>query len=86
MKQNILNNLIYQVITKTIKKTNLPTVFNKTKLKQIDSHNISYTHRYDITNKNEINTINSDKIEIFNDIVGYDDIKKLFLMILHLLN
>jgi holliday junction DNA helicase RuvB len=80
MKQKLLNNLIYQVITKTIKKTNLPTVLKKTKLKQINSHNILYTNRYDNTNKNEINPINSDKIEIFNDIVGYNDIKKLFLM------
>jgi Holliday junction DNA helicase RuvB len=80
MKQNILNNLIYQVFTKTIKKTNLPIVFNKTKFKQIDSRNISYTNRYDITNKNQLNTINSDKKEIFNYIVGYDDIKTLFLM------
>jgi Holliday junction DNA helicase RuvB len=80
MKQNILNKLIYQVFTKTIKKTNLPIVFNKTKFKQIDSRNISYTNRYDITNKNQLNTINSDKKEIFNYIVGYDDIKTLFLM------
>jgi holliday junction DNA helicase RuvB len=82
MKQNILNNLIYQVFTKTIKKTNLPIVFNKTKLKQTNSRNISYLNRYNITNKNknQINIINSDKTEIFNDIVGYDDIKKLFLM------
>jgi Holliday junction DNA helicase RuvB len=72
--------LIYQVFTKTIKKTNLPIVFNKTKFKQIDSRNISYTNRYDITNKNQLNTINSDKKEIFNYIVGYDDIKTLFLM------
>ena len=42
---NILNNLIYKVFTKTIKKTNLPIVLNKTKLKQIDSHNISYTNQ-----------------------------------------
>ena len=70
MKQKIFNNLIYRVITKTIKKTSLPTVLNKTKLKQINSHNISNTNRYDNTNKNEINSINSDKIEIFNDIVG----------------
>ena len=66
MKQKLLDNLIYQVITKT-KKTNLPTVLKKTKLKQINSHNISYTNRYDNTNKNEINPINSDKIEIFNE-------------------
>src|SRR5215216_1021120 len=75
MKKKILNNLIYQVFTKTIKKTNLPIVFNKTRLKQIDSLDISYTNNYNITNKNDIN-----KIEIFNDIVGYEDIKKLFLM------
>jgi len=80
MKQNILNNLIYQVFTKTIKKTNLPIVFNKTRLKQIDSLNTIYTNCYDITNKNDINTIDSTKIEIFNDIVGYYDIKKLFIM------
>ena len=80
MKQNILNNLIYQVFTKTIKKTNLPIVFNKTRLKQIDSLNTIYTNHYDIRNKNDIDKIDSNKIEIFNDIVGYDDIKKLFLM------
>ena len=80
MKQNILNNLIYQVFTKTIKKKNLPIVLNKTRLKQTDSLNIPYTNRYNITNKNDINAIDSNKIEIFNDIVGYDDIKKLFIM------
>ena len=80
MKKKILNNLIYQVFTKTIKKTNLPIVFNKTRLKQIDSLDISYTNHYNITNKNDINKIDSNKIEIFNDIVGYEDIKKLFLM------
>src|ERR687898_453978 len=80
MKQNILNNLIYQVFTKTIKKRNLPIVFNKTRLKQIDSLNTPYVNHYDITNKNDINKIDSNKTEIFNDIVGYDDIKKLFLM------
>ena len=80
MKQNILNNLIYQVFTKTIKKRNLPIDFNKTRLKQIDSLNTPYINHYDITNKNDINKIDSNKTEIFNDIVGYDDIKKLFLM------
>jgi Holliday junction DNA helicase RuvB len=80
MKKKILNNLIYQVFTKTIKKTNLPIVFNKTRLKQIDSLNTIYTNHYDIRNKNDINAVDSNKIEIFNDIVGYDDIKKLFLM------
>ncbi len=79
MKQNILNNLIYQVFTKTIKKKNLPIVLNKTRLKQTDSLNIPYINRYDITNKNDFNKIDSNKIEIFNDI-GYDDIKKLFIM------
>ncbi|HJT86116.1 MAG TPA: ATP-binding protein [Nitrososphaeraceae archaeon] len=79
---NILNNLIYQVFTKTIKKTNLPITLNKTKLKQIDSHNISYPNQEKcITNKNDINNkIESNIIEIFNDIVGYEDIKKLFIM------
>ena len=79
---NILNNLIYQVFTKTIKKTNLPILLNKTKLKQINSRNIPYTNQEGgITNKNDINNkINSDIIEIFNDIVGYEDIKKLFIM------
>ena len=80
MKKNILNNLIYQVFTKTIKKRNLPIAFNKTRLKQIDSLNTIYTNHHDIRNKNDINAIDSNKIEIFNDIVGYDDIKKLFLM------
>ena len=80
MKQNILNNLIYQVFTKTIKKRNLPIILNKTRLKQIDSLNTPYVNHYDITNKNDINKIDSNKTEIFNDIVGYDDIKKLFLM------
>jgi holliday junction DNA helicase RuvB len=80
MKQNILNNLIYQVFTKTIKKTNLPIVFNKTRLKQTGSFNNPYINRYDITKKNDINKSDSHKIEIFNDIVGYDDIKRLFLM------
>jgi Holliday junction DNA helicase RuvB len=80
MNKKILNNLIYQVFTKTIKKRNLPIVFNKTRLKQIDSLNTIYTNHYDITNKNDIDKIDSRKIEIFNDIVGYDDIKKLFLM------
>jgi holliday junction DNA helicase RuvB len=80
MKKKILNNLIYQVFTKTIKKTNLPIVFNKTRLKQIDSLNTIYTNRYDIRNKNDIDAIDSNKKEIFNDIVGYDDVKKLFLM------
>jgi Holliday junction DNA helicase RuvB len=80
MKKKILNNLIYQVFTKTIKMRNLPIAFNKTRLKQIDSLNTIYTIHYDIRNKNDINAIDSSKIEIFNDIVGYDDIKKLFLM------
>lgn len=79
---NILNNLIYQVFTKTIKKTNLPITLNKTKLKRIDSHNISYQNQEKcITYKNDINNkIDSNIIEIFNDIVGYEDIKKLFNM------
>jgi hypothetical protein len=80
MKQNILNNLIYQVFTKTIKKRNLPIVLNKTRLKQINSLNIPYVNHYDITNKNDNNKIDSNKTEVFNDIVGYDDIKKLFIM------
>jgi replication-associated recombination protein RarA len=80
MKQYILNNLIYQVFTKTIKKTNLPIVFNKTRLKQTGSFNNPYINRYDITKKNDINKSDFNKIEIFNDIVGYDDIKRLFLM------
>src|ERR687897_369551 len=80
MNKKILNNLIYQVFTKTIKKRNLPIVFNKTRLKQIDSLNTPYINHYDITNKNDINKFDSNKTEIFNDIVGYDDIKKLFLM------
>jgi Holliday junction DNA helicase RuvB len=80
MKQNILNNLIYQVFTKTIKKRNLPIVLNKTRLKQINSLNTPYVNHYDITNKNDINKIDSNKTEVFNDIVGYDDIKKLFIM------
>jgi hypothetical protein len=80
MKKKILNNLIYQVFTKTIKKRNLPIAFNKTRLKQIDSLNTIYTNHSDIRNKNDINAIDSNKIEIFNDIVGYDDIKKLFFM------
>ena len=80
MKKKILNNLIYQVFTKTIKKRNLPIDFNKTRLKQIDSLNTIYTNHSDIRNKNDINAIDSNKIEIFNDIVGYDDIKKLFFM------
>ena len=80
MKKKILNNLIYHVFNKTIKKTNLPIVFNNTRLKQIDSLNTIYTNHYDTRNKNDIDAIDSNKIEIFNDIVGYDDIKKLFLM------
>ena len=80
MKQKILNNFIYQFVTKKIKKTNLPVIFKKSKLKQLDLRNISYTNRDNITSKNQINPINFDKIEIFNDIVGYDDIKRLFLM------
>ena len=77
MKQNILNNLIYQVFTK---RRNLSNVLNKTRLKQTESLNISYINYYDNKNKNNINRIDSHKIEIFNDIVGYDDIKKLFMM------
>ena len=80
MKQNILNSLIYQVFTKRRKKGNLPIVLNKTRLKQIDSLNIPYVNSSDITNKNDIDKIDYSKIEIFNDIVGYDDIKKLFIM------
>ena len=80
MKQNILNNLIYQVFAKTIKKKNLPIVLNKIRLNRTEALNIPYINRYDITNKNDINKIDSNKIEIFNDIVGYDDIKKLFIM------
>src|SRR5918992_4558615 len=80
MKQNILNSLIYHVFTKRRKKGNLPIVLNKTRLKQIDSLNIPYVNRSDITNKNDIDKIDYSKIEIFNDIVGYDDIKKLFIM------
>jgi hypothetical protein len=72
--------LIYQVFTKTIKKKKLPIVLNKTRLKRTASLNIPYINRYDITNKNDINKIDSNKIEIFNDIVGYEDIKKLFMM------
>jgi len=70
MKQNILNSLIYQVFTKRRKKRNLPIVLNKTRLTQTD----------DITNKNDINEIDYNKMEIFNDIVGYYDIKKFFIM------
>ena len=80
MKQNILNNLIYQVFTKRKKRRNLSDVLNKTRLKQTESLNISYINYYDNKNKNNINRIDSHKIEIFNDIVGYDDIKKLFMM------
>ena len=80
MKQKIRNNFIYQFVTKKIKKTNLPVIFKKSKLKQLDLRNISYTNRDNITSKNQINPINFDKIEIFNDIVGYNDIKRLFLM------
>jgi len=80
MKKKTFNNLIYQVFTKTIKKRNLPIAFNKTRLKQIDSLNTIYTNHYDIRNKNDINAIDSNKLEIFDDIVGYEDIKKLFLM------
>ena len=57
MKQNILNNLIYQVFTKTIKKKNLPIVLNKIRLKRTESLNIPYINRYDITNKNDINNV-----------------------------
>ena len=80
MKQKILNNFIYQFVTKKIKKTNLPVILKKSKSKQLDFRNINYTNRGNITSKNQINPINFDKIEIFNDIVGYDDIKRLFLM------
>jgi Holliday junction DNA helicase RuvB len=80
MKQKIRNNFIYQFVTKKIKKTNLPVILKKSKLKQLDFRDISYTNRDNITSKNQINPINFDKIEIFNDIVGYDDIKRLFLM------
>jgi hypothetical protein len=57
MKKKILNNLIYQVFTKTIKKRNLPIAFNKTRLKLIDSLNTVYTNHYDIINKNDINAM-----------------------------
>ena len=80
MKQKIRNNFIYQFVTKKIKKTNLPVILKKSKLKQLDFRDISYTNRDNITSKNQINPINFDKIEIFNDIVGYNDIKRLFLM------
>lgn len=80
MKQNILNNLIYKVFTKRKKRRNLSNVLNKTRLKQTESLNISYINHYDNKNKKNINRIDSHKTEIFDDVVGYDDIKKLFMM------
>ena len=80
MKKKIFSNLIYDALTNTIKETGLPIFFNKTNLKQINFLNTTYTNHYTNTNKNEINKIDSSKLEIFNDIVGYDDIKKLFIM------
>lgn len=74
------NNLIYEAFTKTIKKTNLPIFTNKTRLKQINRLNTIYTSQYPITNRKDLNQIAHNRLEIFNDIVGYDDIKKLFIM------
>jgi holliday junction DNA helicase RuvB len=80
MKKKIFSNLIYDTLSKTIKKTSLPIFLNKTNLNQINFLNTTYRNHCTSINKNEINKIDSSKLHIFNDIVGYDDIKKLFIM------
>ncbi len=80
MKKKIFSNRIYDTLANTIKKTSLPIFLNKTNLNQINFLNTTYRNHCNSTNKNEINKIDSSKFEIFNDIVGYDDIKKLFIM------
>ena len=80
MKKKIFSNLIYDTLANTIKKTSLPIFLNKTNLNQINFLNTTYRNHCTSINKNEINKIDSSKLDIFNDIVGYDDIKKLFIM------
>ena len=80
MKKKLFSNLIYEIFTNTIKKTSSPIFVNKNNLKQINFLNTTYTNHCTTKNKNEINKIDSSKLEIFHNIVGYDDIKKLFIM------
>jgi Holliday junction DNA helicase RuvB len=80
MKKKIWNQLIYGIITKTIKKTNIRLNPNKTNMRKTNSLIPIYENPYLSTNNNDISKIYANQIGIFNDIVGYEDIKKLFSM------
>ena len=80
MKKKIWNQLIYGIITKTIKKNNIRLIPNKTNMRKTNSLTPIYENPYLSTNNNDISKIYANQIGIFNDIVGYEDIKKLFSM------
>jgi replication-associated recombination protein RarA len=81
MKKKVWNHLLYDIITKTIKKTSIPIFPDKTTIiKKIDPITNIYEKGSFRTNNNDIGNISSDYIGIFNYIVGYEDIKKLFIM------
>ena len=81
MKKKVWNHLLYDIITKTINKTSIPIFPDITTIiKKIDPiTNIS--EKGSVRSNNiDIGNISSDYIGIFNDIVGYEDIKRLFIM------
>jgi DNA polymerase III delta prime subunit len=82
MKKKIWNHhLLYDIITKRIKKTSIPIFPNKTTIKRkIDPITNISENQSVFTNNNDSGNISSDYIGIFNDIVGYEDIKRLFIM------
>jgi DNA polymerase III delta prime subunit len=82
MKKKIWNHhLLYDIITKRIKKTSIPIFPNKTTIKRkIDPITNISENQWVFTNNNDSGNISSDYIGIFNDIVGYEDIKRLFIM------
>ena len=81
MKKKVWNHLLYDIITRTIKKTSIPIFPDKTTIiKKIDPITNISENGWVRTNNNDISNISSDYIGIFNDIVGYEDIKRLFIM------
>jgi DNA polymerase III delta prime subunit len=63
------------------KKTSIPIFPNKTTIKRkIDPITNISENQWVFTNNNDSGNISSDYIGIFNDIVGYEDIKRLFIM------
>lgn len=70
MKKKIWNQLIYGIITKTIKKNNIRLIPNKTNMRKTNSLTPIYENPYLSTNNNDISKIYANQIGIFNDIVG----------------